>query len=69
MKNDPVHVAPADSDHRSAAGLALQRDETERLLHAWMNEEIRRAIVARQFLGIRAVRNPGHGVILRAQVA
>ena len=43
-ENDPIHVAAANANHRRAAGLALERGQTERLLHARMNEQIGRAI-------------------------
>ena len=60
VKNDPVHVTAANADHRRAASLTLERNQTERLLHSRMNEEIGRAIVTREIGRVRAVLNPGN---------
>ena len=46
--DDAVHVAAANADDRRAAGLRLQRDQAEGLLHAGVHEEIGRAVVSRE---------------------
>src|SRR5205823_1014833 len=45
VKNQIVHGAPTNSDHRRATGLTLERDQPKRFLHTRMNEKIGRAVI------------------------
>src|SRR5215208_1749776 len=54
-----VHVTPADAEHRSPAGLTLERYKSERFFQARMHEEVSRTVILCQLAGIGAVWQPG----------
>src|SRR5207248_5759302 len=45
VKNQVVHRAPTDPDHRRTTGLTFERDQPERFLHTRMNKKIGRAVI------------------------
>ena len=66
-EDNAVHVTAADSDHRCAAGLALEGDETEGFLHAGVHKEVGSAVNPSELLAVALVRQPMDASIALAQ--
>src|SRR2546430_12374184 len=58
VKNQVVHRAPTDPDHRRAQGLTFERDQPERFLHARMNKNVGSSIITSESAWFGAVSNP-----------
>ena len=59
VKDNPVHRAAPNSDHRRAASLTLQRYQSKGLLNTGMNEQISGTIIPGQLGRIVAILDPG----------
>ena len=59
VQNNPIHVAAANANHRSPAGLTFQSDKAKSFLRPWMYEQIGRAIIAGEISRVGAIPHPG----------
>src|SRR6266496_6749817 len=69
MENEVVHRAAANADHRRAAGLTFQSDQSESFLYARVNKKISGPVIASQFFRLGAVSDPGNVLASRLQFA
>src|SRR5262249_4358342 len=60
MENEVVHRAAANADHRRAAGLTFQSDQSESFLYTRVNKKISGPVIASQFFRLGAVSDPGN---------
>src|SRR5437588_7155352 len=60
MKNQVVHRAAANADHRRPTSLTFQRDQTKCLLHARVNKKIGGSIITSKLARLGAISDPGN---------
>src|SRR2546423_9872513 len=65
VEDQLVHCRAANSNDRRAARLAFQCDQAKSFLHAWMNKNVRRAVITSELARLRAVTNPGNILVSR----